>query len=279
MILILKEGIRLPKWYAVLPGFPESLGKFLVFHCKKLNLLLIRRENEFSNVSLGWHLSTWQNHHLVWHFFACLIWEQFRTEITGVLSDQDLYVRARLYKELTHSCWHSALGLCRNCPYRSERESISLKVCCLTASSEEEGKKPVAHSEGTSFPLPTANLLLAEAHFNSHARRHCIFSGMFIVRHILHSDLFFGIFCMLFIWGFFQFNFLAVSSKVNCVAWKTNKHRFLLLFQLFFTFIHCRFDFWEGLEIPSTYFLCNVFLYHLAVCVLSSSGLPCCPAV
>lgn len=38
--------------------------------------------------------------------FACLISEQFRTEIMGVLKMK----QARLCKEVAHSCWHSAWG-------------------------------------------------------------------------------------------------------------------------------------------------------------------------
>lgn len=67
---------------------------------------------------------------------------------------------------------------------------------------------------------------------------------------------------------YFLFHSVGVSSTVNS---NEPTNRFLLHFQLPFNFSHCHFDLLEGLEVPNTYFLCNLFLYHL---VLWSFPLP-----
>lgn len=73
----------------------------------------------------------------------------------------------------------------------------------------------------------------------------------------------------------FLFHSVGVSSTVNSALHENQpNNRFLLHFQLPFNFIHRHFDLLEGLDVPNTYFSCNLFSYHLAVRVLSSFPVP-----
>lgn len=77
---------------------------------------------------------------------------------------------------------------------------------------------------------------------------------------IMHSNLLVDVSVLLLI--------CCVKTK-QAPSWKC-----LLHFQLFFSFICWHFGLWEGLEIPSTYFSCDLFLHHAVVCVPSSLWVP-----